>query len=97
MIDRVTEYARAVVAGKVIAGTPHIQACQRHLRDLERQNTEEFPYHWDIKRANRILEYAEMLTIAEGEEPIQVKLRGFQDFDLGCRFGWLNQKNKRRF
>ena len=40
MIDRVTEYARAVVAGKVVAGKPHIQACQRHLKDLERQNEE---------------------------------------------------------
>lgn len=97
MIDKVTEYAKSVVEGKVIAGTPHIQACQRHLRDLERQNTVNFPYHWDIKKANRIIEYAETLTIAEGEEPVQVKLKGFQAFDLGCRFGWLNQKNKRRF
>ena len=41
-MDRVTEYARKVVAGEVIAGKLHILACQRHLNDLEKQNTKEF-------------------------------------------------------
>jgi len=39
MIDRVTEYAKKVVNGEVICGRLHRLACERHLKDLERQMT----------------------------------------------------------
>ena len=97
MIDRVTEYAKRVVDGKVFCGELHRLACQRHLKDLQRQNTEEFPYHWDVEASERVLEYAESLTIAEGFEKKTVNLLEFQIFDIGSRFGWMNEKNKRRF
>ena len=97
MLDRVTDYARRVVAGEVVAGSLHIAACQRHLNDLERQNTEEFPYCWDEEAASRIIEYAETLTLAEGAEPRPLKLLDCQAFDLGCRFGWYNARGFRRF
>lgn len=64
--DRVTQYARKVVSGKVIAGELHVLACQRHLNDLERQRTPDFPYYYDPVKATEILDYAETLTIAEG-------------------------------
>lgn len=97
MVDRVTEYAQKVVNGEIFCGRLHRLACERHLRDLNRQNTEKFPYHWDVENSERVLEYAETLTIGEGFEKKQVKLMGFQIFDIGSRFGWLNSKNKRRF
>lgn len=97
MIDRVTEYARKVVNREIVAGELHILACQRHLNDLERQNTVDFPYYWDVAKSERILEYAETLFIGEGFEKKPVKLLGFQIFDMGCLFGWYNQNNKRRF
>lgn len=97
MHDHATEYARMVVAGEVVAGKPHILACKRHLRDLERQDTDEFPYIWKPEKSERILEYSETLTIIEGEEPQPVKLRPFQFFDIGVPFGWYNRKDKRRF
>lgn len=96
--DRVTEYASKVVAGKIVAGELHKLACQRHLNDLKRQNTEEFPYYYDTEKAKEIIDYAETLTIAEGDEPKPVKLLDSQAFDLGCTFGWLKTSNgKRRF
>lgn len=97
MTDRVTEYAERVVGGEVVAGHYHILACKRHLEDLARQNTQEFPYYWDIKASERILEYAETLTIAEGASPKPVKLIGSQIFDNGCLFGWKTKKGFRRF
>lgn len=96
-VDRVTEYAKQVVDGKIFCGRLHYLACKRHLDDLEKQNTDAFPYHWDIKASERILEYAETLTIAEGGKPKPVKLIGSQIFDIGCRFGWKNKNNFRRF
>lgn len=97
MNDRVTSHALQVVNGEVGACLYHRLACQRHLRDLERQNTEEFPYYWDIESSNRILEFAETLTIVEGAEPEPVRLIDEQAFDIGCRFGWKNARGYRRF
>lgn len=96
--DRATEYARRVAAGKVIAGKLHILACKRHLNDLERQNTKDFPYYYSPAKANEIINYAETLTIAEGNEPKSVNLIDSQAFDMGVTFGWFKCTNdKRRF
>ena len=96
--DRVTEYAHKVVSGKVIAGELHRLACKRHLNDLERQRTADFPYYYDPSKASEIIDYAETLTIAEGTEPKPVRLIDSQAFDLGCTFGWFRaDNNKRRF
>ena len=42
-------------------GELHILACKRHLEDLKRQGTKEFPYIWDPEKSERILQYAETL------------------------------------
>lgn len=96
--DRVTKYAREVVAGNITSGELHRLACKRHLRDLDRQNTEKFPYYYDPDKANEIIDFAETLTIAEGDEPKALTLLDSQAFDLGCTFGWYKtSNNKRRF
>lgn len=96
--DRVTEHAERVVSGEVVAGRLHVLACKRHLNDLKRQKSADFPYFWSSDRAEEVLSYAETLTIAEGDEPKPVKLIPEQIFDLGCTFGWIKTaNNKRRF
>lgn len=97
--DRVTSYARDVVAGKVEGvGELHRLACLRHLRDLEHERTPSFPYYWDASEAERVLDYAETLTIAEGTAPKPVKLIPAQVFDIGATFGWKKTANDcRRF
>lgn len=53
MRDEATEYARQVVrTGRYpdtgqLCGRLHVLACKRHLQDLERQRTNEFPFYWD--------------------------------------------------
>ena len=78
-------------------GELHILACKRHLEDLKRQGTKEFPYIWVPENSERIIQYAETLTIGEGFEKKQVQLVGGQIFDFGCPFGWLKLNGKRRF
>lgn len=98
MTDRVTAYARRIVAGEEIAGELHRLACKRHLDDLKRQRTAAFPYYWDSEEAQRVIDFAETLTIAEGTEPKPVRLLDCQAFDIGCTFGWKKVANgKRRF
>ena len=104
MADRVTEYARAVVQSGCYpdtghrCGKLHILACQRHLRDLRRQRTDAFPYYWDPDAAERVLDYAGTLTLAEGTDPTPLRLMGCQQFDIGGTFGWKKAVNDcRRF
>lgn len=97
MTDRATRHAERVAAGDVTAGKLHELACRRHLEDLNRQGAD-YPFYFDEKSAMEIINYAEMLTIAEGDEPKQVKLIGSQAFGFGCTFGWKRKDNgKRRF
>lgn len=96
MIDRVTEYAKKTIEENKM-GQLHILACKRHLEDLKRQGTKDFPYIWNPENSERIIEYAETLTIGEGFEKKPVKLVGGQIFDFGCPFGWLKLNGKRRF
>ncbi|WP_195346595.1 terminase large subunit [Paraclostridium sordellii] len=97
-LDRVTQYAVDVVEGRIVAGRYAILACQRHLDDLEKSKLAPYKYEFDIEKANDILDFAETLTIAEGEEEIPVNLEGFQVFILGCLNGWVTKGNGyRRF
>ena len=102
-VDRVTSYAKQIAAHRVAAdglriGELHRLACERHLRDLQRQRTKAFPYYWDADAAAEAIDFAETLTIAEGEAPKPVQLIGCQAFDIGCTFGWKKVVNgKRRF
>ncbi|TPG84969.1 terminase large subunit [Brevibacillus laterosporus] len=95
--DRVTAYAHAVVSGEIVAGLTQRQACERHLNDVKRQGTAEFPYVWNPDKAHEIIEFAESLTIAEGEEPQPLELWGFQDFIFGSWNGWVTLDGYRRF
>lgn len=97
-LDRVTQYAVDVVEGRIVAGRYAILACQRHLDDLEKSKLAPYKYEFDTEKANDILDFAETLTIAEGEEEIPVNLEGFQVFILGCLNGWVTKGNGyRRF
>lgn len=82
MTDRVTDYAERVAAGLVPCGQLHRLACERHLHDLNRQNKPDFPYYWDEAAAQRILDFAETLTLSEGDELKSLRLLDCQAFDM---------------
>lgn len=96
-VDRVSEHARQVVSGEANGyGLLHKLACQRHLQDLKRQETANFPYYWDIQAANNVINYGETLTIIEGTQIKPVRLIDSQVFDIGCTFGWKKTSNNCR-
>lgn len=99
-MDRTTAYAESVVKGTIDrkVGQTEILACKRHLRDLERQGTPEFPFVWDEKKAQHIIDFAETLTLAEGDSPQPLRCKGFQDFVFGSWNGWvIKDTGYRRF
>lgn len=86
------------MAGKVVCGELHRLACKRHLDDLRKQRTADFPFYYDEAAAERIVAYAETLTVAEGSDPHPVRLIPSQVFDYSMLFGWKKTVDgKRRF
>lgn len=94
--DRTTDYAQNVLAGKINAGDLVKLACQRHLDDLEKAKSAPYRYYFDVEQAERIIEFAETLVIAEGEEQEQVECFPFQCFILGSLNGWRTKAGQRR-
>lgn len=92
-MDRATLFAKSVVEGTINRAVGELEklSCKRHLRDLERQGTEEFPYIWSEEKANEIMSFAENLTLAEGDEPALMKLWDFQCFVFGSWNGWIHK------
>ncbi len=91
-------YAREVVAGLLVCCEWEIKACKRHLSDLTRQGTEDFPYVFDESRAQRIYDWFERCCrhprgVFSGQ---LIKLNSSQKFDLGCIFGWVHKDTGRR-
>jgi phage terminase large subunit-like protein len=93
-----TRYATEIVSGLRIACKREWQACQRHLKDLQRQGTEEFPYVFDESRADRIFDWFERCCRhVRGPFSGQlIQLQAFQKFDLGSVFGWVHKDSGRR-
>ncbi|KRM91707.1 hypothetical protein [Fructilactobacillus florum] len=52
--DPATNYAFKVMDGVRISGYKMKLACFRHLRDLQRQNTIDFPYYFSTKDEQRL-------------------------------------------
>lgn len=97
----VAVYAKQVVSGKLhdMCCPYEIKACKRHLNDLARQGTPEFPYVFDCTRADRITRYMELLIQVRGPYAGQrIRLQPWQVFDLGCLYGWVDMTTgARRF
>ena len=97
----VSVYAKQVTQGKLreMCCPYEIMACQRHLDDLKRQGTEDFPYVFDTTRADRIIRWFGQCVQVRGPyagQPIQPQ--PWQTFDQGCLYGWVHRETgARRF
>jgi phage terminase large subunit-like protein len=96
--DPVTGYARAVVAGEIVAG-PHVRnACARHLNDLGTAGARGF--YWDADAAERFFRFCRtVLRLSEGQfAGVPLELHPSQKFICGSLFGWKHRATgKRRF
>lgn len=91
-------YAEKIISGEYLADEPEILACKRFMRDLERQNDDNFPYCYDTTRADRFFKFYEKLPNIDEEQGTLLKLAEFQYFDFGNVYGWVDKKTGyRRF
>lgn len=106
------QYADDVAAGRIVACKWVRLACERHLRDLARQGTDDFPFVFnpelkDEKRgrtyrpAQRVCGFAELMPHIKGDwaaRGLRIRLEPWQVFILASIFGWVHQATgKRRF
>lgn len=93
--DPATLYAFSVLNGTKIAGYRIKLACFRHLMDLKRQGQPDFPYHYDVEEANRLLIFAKICPNVDTGEP--TKLMEWQEFTFALMFGWRDEDSNKRF
>ena len=103
-----TQYARAVVAGKIPTCKWVKQACQRQLDDLAKFRGKASPYQFNpmltekdgrtFHPADNLCAFIERLPHVKG--PLageMIKLEPWQVFILTTVFGWVKPDGKRRF
>jgi phage terminase large subunit-like protein len=100
-VDAAIAYAKAVVAKKIPACKWIRLACKRHLTDLEKSKKKDYPYRFDVKKAEKVCRFVELLPHTKGEwarEKQRLKLEAWQCFKTVCLFGWVRKHdNLRRF
>ena len=66
------------------------------MEDIEKAKAAPYKYYFDVEQAERIIDFAETLTIAEGEEEQDVECYEFQCFILGSLNGWRTKTGGHR-
>src|SRR5699024_12494774 len=95
-IDYAKKYAQDIISGKTLAGKPVIAACKRFMKDLERSKSDDYPYYYDVKEANKVIQFIELLPNTTTGEPM--KLAPFQKFIIGSIYGFRHKETgNRRF
>jgi phage terminase large subunit-like protein len=111
-LSMAADYQAGVLAGSIPACQWVKRACERNRRDLDRQETDAFPYRFDPDSARKICQFAELLPHVKGpadicfirgyddqERPIwnPLVLEPWQCWVLTVLFGWLRTDGLRRF
>lgn len=98
-VHPVTVYARKVVNGELgaLVCKWEMLSCKRHLDDLKKAGTDDFPYVFDATRADRI--YKHFSLIPRQDAPSEhIELEDWQQFDFGNIMGWVHRETgKRRY
>ena len=96
--ETIIQYAHDCIAGRIVSGRKHKWACQRFLRDWDAMEAGSFPYHWDEREAQKIIDWFRLLRHSKGVlagKPIE--LTPWQQFHLCQLYGWRDSNDRRRF
>lgn len=95
------QYARDVVSGRIIACKWVDLACKRFLSDMKRQNSPDFPYKYDQKRADKFVSLAQHMPHVKGEWAAKGQMIVYEPWQtfIDCNlFGWVHSVTEyRRF
>ena len=97
------QYIADVRSGQQIACKWVQLAVDRHVNDLKRVGKPDFPYHFDVNEAKRLIQFKQLLKHTKGEwaDPRkhnpQLILEPWQQFIDWVLFGWRDAAGYRRF
>jgi phage terminase large subunit-like protein len=93
------QYALDVVEKRILACKWVRLACKRHLSDLEKSETDAFPYYFDPQKSEKMLRFLSLLPHVKGEWRGQkLTVEPWQAFIFMNLFGWVSMATgKRRF
>lgn len=84
LVDETTDYAKDVASGKIPSCRYVRLACERHIRDLRRDDI-----WFDAAAARRFFKYCTKLSHYKGPERGKpIILEPWQRFVFGCIYGW---------
>ncbi len=90
------QYIDDVLSGRQVVGKWARLAVERHVRDLE--TGEDRGLYFSAKAAHHVIDFFGFLRHSKGEwAGTPVHLEAWQQFMLGCLFGWLREDGTRRF
>lgn len=101
-VNAAAKYARDVVSGRIVACKYVIQACQRHLDDLEKSKSKAYPYRFNKDKAEGVCRFIQLLPHTKGKwakKPLKerrISLEPWQLFIHAVLYGWERKKDKRR-
>lgn len=96
--ERLAQYVQDVLDGRIIACKKVRMACQRHLDDLERSRTTDWPYRFDPDKADRIVDFFERYLSPSKGDATRMQLMPWQCFVEGSLYGWVEKSTGlRRF
>lgn len=90
------EYARDVIAGRIVACRFTIQACQRHVDGLRDQRKKTYAYRLDEVAAAKVCTFIELLPHVKGKwarDKERITLEPWQCFIVVNVFGWKRKSD----
>jgi phage terminase large subunit-like protein len=99
LTEELKRYCYDIIADRPLSCQKHKWACMRFLRDLEREDTDEFPYVFEPARAERFFAWMRLFKHSKGVlANKQINPEIIQKFIFGNIYGWIHRKTKyRRF
>ena len=92
------QFAADVVSGKIISGQKRVKACKRFMNELSIMGKSQYPWIFDVKRAQRPIEFIERFLKPSKGDYDRMELLPWQHFVEGNLYGWISKKTGlRRF
>lgn len=90
---QVHNYCYSILNGDIKASKWIKLACARHFNDMERQHNSDFKYQFNENRANRAIQFFQLIKHTKGElAGTPMLLMPWQQFIVGSIFGWVTKE-----
>lgn len=91
------KYSKDISSKDIVACQKHIWACERFLRDLDREGTEDFPYIFIEEKAQRFIDWTTLFEHTKGKlSGKKIVLTIHQEFKSSNIYGWYHKDTGHR-